>query len=289
MQYIMQTLIPCIKETGKVIAIGTRWMIGDVPERLKNNPAWNTVEISAIQHDPLTGERRSYWNDYWSLERLDAKKAEMNNDALFNIMYMNDPTAMTAALFTMDSLSNPLPSPLPAFKVVGIGVDLAIGQKTEHDFHVFAAVGVDDKDNYYLLDMQRMKAQPDQVVKALGEFADKIAFTAKRLDYILIENIGFQTLFMPYANLLRADLPLRPHIPKGDKHHRASLVSSMALTGRFFVNQNMPMLPIMQSEWLNFPLHRHDDTLDAVSLMMQYQAGGISLRKVRNIKSPMML
>lgn len=291
MEYVMRTLIPCVKEEGKVINIGTRWMVGDVPERLMNNPSWKTIQIKAIQEDDH-GERRSYWPEYWPIERLDAKKAEMNNDALFNIMYMNDPTAMTAALFTQVQLDKNLPVPMPKLKAIHVSTDFAMSEKTSADFSVFAAIGIDNDDNYYVLDMQRIKANTDNAITLLGQFCDRVAASWSQygtIQTVLIEKVGFQALVQSLTAKLRPDLPVVPHVPKGDKMHRARYVSTMAANGKVFFNQSIGCINQMKAEYLNFPLARHDDTLDAVSLLFQYIGGGMSVRNTRTIKSSYLL
>lgn len=288
MEYIIRTLIPCVKEEGKVINIGTRWMPGDVPERLMNNPTWHTIQIKAIEQDE-EGNRRSYWPSYWPLWKLDDKKEEMNNDALFNIMYMNDPSAMTASLFTTAQLSIDLPKPLPALKTVHVGTDFAISQTTAADFNVFIAIGQDYTDNWYLLDMTRFKTDPDNIIAVLGDFCDRVASTYHMLSGVVVERVGFQSLLQHFAGKVRPDLPLQPHVPKGDKYHRGQYAKGLAQQGKLFINQNMPYIQILKSEWLNFPLARHDDTLDAATLVMQFLGGGISVRNVRTIRSPYLL
>ena len=282
-QYIMQTLIPCVQEDGKVVNIGTRWMLEDIPERLTKNPAWHTVQIPAI----IDGQ--SYWPEYWPLERLKNKRIEMNNDVLFRVMYLNDPTAMTAALFTSDSLDQDLPSPLPKLSSLFISTDFAMKAKASSDFSVFLAVGIDYKGNYHILDMDRLKATPEKAIAALVAFATKIIFRYSRLTNILIEDVGFQGTFLTLLRQKRPDLPVRLVHPTGDKHSRAGAVSYLAENKRLFINQKMKFTDILKEEWLNFPLHKHDDTLDPMSLLCQFTIGEQRNAEVHKITSPYLL
>lgn len=289
-QYLMQTVIPCVQESGKVVNIGTRWMIDDVPQRLLENPEWESLVIHAMEPDEK-GEMRSYWPEFWPVEKLEAKKREMNNEALFEIMYQSNPLAMTANAFTRESISQPLPFPLPKIKQLYIGSDQAVSLKRKSDFNVYMAIGIDEAENVYLLDGIRFKLPIGEQITELSNFVDRIAFQHGKINAVVFENAGFQAAFMQLMTDARPDLPIVSHVPKGDKGERASLVSKKAYEGKLFINTNMELYPILQREWLNFGIEGiHDDTLDAVSLVFQFLGlGAISVQSLRKIKSPFLL
>ena len=289
LQYIMQTCEPTIQRTGQMVNIGTRWMIGDVPQSLMENPAWHSITIPAIKFD-AEGNRRSYWPSFWSLADLDKKKETMQNDVLFNIMYMNDPRATTANLFSIEDLSQDIPRPFTQpFKGVYIATDSAVSLRNYADFNCYMAVGVDNDDNYYILDMFRFKSDPDVIMSNLVSFAEKVAFLYGRLDMIIFERAGFQAFFKGIFASQHADLPVDDIAPRGDKGHRAELVSNIAKRRKLFINQRLPELNVLQSEWLNFPIYPHDDTLDPIGLLLQYLASSISVVSVETIRSEFLL
>lgn len=289
MDYIGMTLEPCITEEGKMCVIGTRWMIADVPERLQNNPEWHTISIPAIVYDGL-GTRHSYWPAFWPLDKLDKKKATMNNDALFNIMYMCDPQAMVMSYFTIEGINKDLPLPFDVeLREIYISTDVAISLKEKADFNVAAAIGVDANKNVYLLDMIRFKAAVEDIVRLFGEFADSIAQRYGKLTTIIIEKVAFQAAIAQLLVSKRPDLPVVAIVPKGDKGHRASVVGTWMQRDKLFINQRMQHIKQLHSEWMNFDLHPHDDTLDAVSLAFQYMGMSIHDAKVKRIRSSVLL
>lgn len=285
MTYIIQTLIPCVKESGRVVNIGTRWMLGDIPERLRANPRWHTLEIQALRKSEVTGELQSYWPTQWPVYMLLAKKEEMQNDALFNVMYMNDPTALVGSLFNLEALSRGLPSPLPHLKSVWITTDQAISLKNRSDFNVYQLIGIDNANNYYLLDMERFKADPNGQVARLTDFYSRAIQLYGVVDGVLMENVGMQAFLQDILLKERPDLPIISHTPRGDKHHRASAVSKYSIAGKLYINQTLPDINSLKSEWLNFPLHKHDDTLDPISLLIQYLGQTVSMVSVKEVKS----
>jgi predicted phage terminase large subunit-like protein len=277
MRYLMQTLVPAVKEGGKIVH-------NDVPEQLSRNPVWHTIDIPAILKDE-NGEPRSYWPEVWPLERLERKRQEIANDAIFNIMYMNNPTTMTSSLFTLDDLKRGLPLPLPPLRRLYITTDQAISMSTRSDWTVYQAVGVDEHNNYYLLDMLRFKGDPDHQLERLSAFHDHCSRVYGRpVDGVLFENVAMQTHFVHLLNKSRPDIVTYAHAPKGDKHARAALVSRAARSGKLFFNLQMPDYHYLVNEWLNFPLARHDDTLDAISLLLQFLSKTMTVKEVRFIR-----
>lgn len=287
-EYIMRTLIPCIMENAKVINIGTRWMLEDIPEKLKNNPGWKTLETSAIKYDG-DGNPHSYWPEYWPLEKLESRRIEMDDDSLFRVSYLNDPSAYASAKFTVDGLSQKLPDSLPAFTAIYVGTDFAISVKKDADFTVFAAVGVDAAKNLYILDLQRIKVTPDVMVSELFQFAVKTATRFGKLTTVLIEKVAFQTVMKHVMADKYPSIPILPIPPIGDKGHRTEQFAILCNDGRVYFDTSNPFYKILKAEAMNFKIARHDDCLDAVSIVVQHIGTSIQNVKVRTIKSPWLL
>lgn len=276
-QYVMQTLEPTLKESAKMVNIGTRWMTNDLPERLQKNPAWHTVVIPAIRTDD-EGNEFSYWEDYWPLEKLYDKKRKMNNDALFDIMFMNDPRAMMTRIFTLESISQSLPFPLPKMRYIYIGVDLAISERTSADYTVFSLIGIDEANNMYILDMERFRANIEDSPVKLEHFYQKALASYGTIHGIIVEKVGFQAAFAQIAESRFPHLPLISYPPKGDKVHRAQIVATTAKRGQLFVDTSAHWYDIFKTEALNFApqMKLKDDTIDAVSIVAQYCFSGVT-------------
>jgi len=288
MQYIMQTLIPCVQESGKVINIGTRWMINDIYERLLRNPMWHSIVIPAILKDG-EGKEHSYWPEYWPLEKLGRKQAEMQDDILFRIMYLCDPTATSASLFTHEQMKRDLPEVLPEFTSLYIVTDLAISLKERSDWNVAYAVGMDRDRNVYILNGIRYKSELTDSVEKIATFAMDTLQVWGKMDGIVFENVAFQAAFGQLMNKGYPHLQVYPHSPRGDKGSRATVASHYARQGRLFINQSIPFHQQMVSEYTNFPLHSHDDTLDALSLFFQFIGASIVEATSHRVSSPFLL
>lgn len=288
-EYIMRTLIPCLQDSAKAINIGTRWMPDDVPEKLKNNPEWKTIEIQAIRHDEK-GQPMSYWPEYWPLEKLEKRRLEMDNDALFRVMYLNDPTAFTDAKFTVEGISQRLPVPLPPMKYIYVGTDFAISTKTSADWTVFSAVGLDEHRNIYILDMRRIKATPDVVVQELGLFVNQTADRYGKVDQVLIEKVAFQGTMQVMILEKFPHLPVRPIPPIGDKGTRATVFAQKCNDLKVYFNTNSPAYTQFKSEAMNFGLSGvKDDIIDSITIVIQHLGSSIQNVRTVNIRSPLLL
>lgn len=287
-RYLMETLVPAVKDEGKIVYIGTRWMLNDMPERLKKNPAWHTIEIRATLYDD-DGNRYSYWPEYWPLEKLEAKRIEMNDDRRYRVMYENDPTGMARSLFQEADLRRDTPVPLPAFTQIFITTDWALSLKQAADFTVFQALGIDANNNVFLLDQRRMKKMVDDSVNELVKFSKEIATRFGRLDNVLFEHVGFQSVLMQLIMKVDPQMPTLGVTLRGDKGHRASFVSDWVRRMKFFINQSIPDLEQLIAEWTNFDQHRHDDTLDCSSLLFQHLNLAVVAAEVQQVYSEFLI
>lgn len=267
--WVMTTLIPLLQEHAKAIFIGTRWMIGDVAQMIMENEAWYSETITALYTDPDTGEMKSYWPEYWSVERLLAKKKEIG-DLIFEVMYMNNPRAMMAAKFKLDSLDQDLPDPMPELTAVYIGTDFASSLKQRADWTVYAAVGFDALGRLYILDMERLKGTPDELMDSLMHFCDRVLDRWHKLTWLLFENVAFQAWAEHLIRQRNANLPIDKVRPVGDKGHRLEPLAVKFNDKMGYINKKMREYPTFKHEAINFGAVPHDDTVDAVTIVTSY-------------------
>ncbi len=287
-QYVMQTLEPTVKDSGKMVYIGTRWMLNDVPARLMRNPEYHTIQIPATLYDE-EGNAYSYWPDYWPLEKLAKKRATIQNDAIYFIQYENDPRAMTKSLFTVEDMNRNLPEKMPALASVYITTDLAVSLLQAADFTVYQAWGIDFDNNCYLLDMRRMKIDIHTALDELVRFSKLVPKDWGMLNNVLIENVAFQSVFQQLLAKIDPYMPTFGVVPRGDKGHRATFVSDWSRRGKIFIRQTLPDIEILKSEWMNFDKAPHDDTLDPAGLLFQHLNIGISSVEESSVYSEFLL
>lgn len=285
------TFLPCVKESGKVAVITTRWAETDLAGQIMNklrfsgDKIWDVLDIPAILPN---GD--SYWPEEWPLSRLMAKEEEVGI-IVFELMYKNNPLGLSDGEFTLDMLRKDLPNPLPEIKDITISLDLAATDRTYSDYCVFTAHARDMAKPYnvYILDAVREKFAFATVLDQVAAFSDKIFDEYGRLDAVLFEKQSFQSGWSQELESRRADLPVQVVPIKGDKTTRLKAVALKAQSGRMFINQMIPSLPAMQSELIAFPKAQHDDYPDSLSLPFQYwgigeQDSGIIVVKSDKLK-----
>lgn len=291
-RYLMRTLVPCVTEEGRIIAIGTRWMVGDVPGRLKTNKIWKTIEFPAIIYDD-DGKPHSYWKSFWSLRKLERRRLEMmeddDGDTLFRVMYLCDPRATSIGYFTQEMLDREPPElRLEDVKNVWITTDFALSIKQRADFTVFQCVVEDKQGRLFMVAQLRLKAVIEDSLPALYMFADRMALTWHKLTGIIVEHVAFSTTIdVIIRKDGRSDLPVIGVIPKGDKGFRASLTQEWMHRERLFLFQNIRDIDILKMEWLNFDKAPHDDTLDPMGILLQHLGMNAVQAKLHKVRDPL--
>lgn len=285
--FIITTLVPCLKETAKLVNIMTRWMINDVAERLKNNPAWYTIEIQAIYQGD-DGKEYSYWPEYWTMKRLLDKRDEMGDD--FEVMYMNNPQALTSNKFNSIMLrEKSLPEDLPPFDNVIIGTDFAIKTDASSDFSAFSAIGIAKDGDVYVLDYLRIKTTPDVVLQQLAFFANTVMQRYGRLDNVIIENVAFQSIMKFNIMDKYPYIPAIDFKPMGGKDHRMDLFARRVNDGEVFFNTESAFHAELVRECVNYPLYAHDDISDSITIVLQYIMQKLVIAKLTMVKSPFLI
>lgn len=270
-KYFNENILGGVQNHGKVIVISTRWSEYDLAGRLKeqrddsNRPIWSTAELSALDE-----YGKSYWSEWWSEDRLYQKRQEVG-EVMWQTMYMNNPIGASSLLFARQHLANPLPDPLPQFYKLVVSIDLSETTNRRSDFSVLAVMARDQKRPYnvYLLDLIRFKKPLIETVETIQRFCDEVLERYRQLDGVLFESPANNTQAM-LVKTDRPDLPVREVAVKGSKTDRLMALSSVAQSGRLFVNQSMPTLPAVISELLGYPKSKHDDIPDACSLPFQW-------------------
>ncbi|NPV63667.1 MAG: phage terminase large subunit [Methanotrichaceae archaeon] len=156
---------------------------------------------------------------------------------------------------------------------IGSFIDLATSTKTRADFTVVATVGIDGKQNIFILNILRGRWEwPD----AYGYIVDELLEQNVRLAGC--ETNGFQ--LSSFQELIRNDrlkkIAFFPVPVSTDKMSRSLLVSSRGANGKLYYARGSSWAETLISEFVNFPGGKHDDIVDAVcgcvELLNNFQA-----------------
>lgn len=289
-RFLTEDLIPAVKEEAKVVSVSTRWQMGDICDRFEATGIYKTINIPAEIKDPKTNERRSYWEEYWPLTRLDKRRAEIG-DRAYELMYMNNPMASTLQLFTEEQLNKDLPDPLPKFTNIYISTDQAASEAKRSDWNVYTAIGEDAEDNVYILDIMRFKATQEYQLGKLADFYLRTTSAWGKPKAILVEKVTLGLVFIQAA-LSGDDTRWLPFVAvpiSGRKEQRIETAVAWAQRRKLFFNQGMFWAHQMKTEMLNMGTYKHDDIPDTISLFYQYRGYGPTAARLHVISSPFFL
>lgn len=280
-----ETILGGVQHTGKIIVITTRWSEVDLAAQLmmdKNadgTPVWTVIDIPTID-----AQGNSYWPQYWPVEKLEAKRAEVG-EVMFQTMYMNNPIGASTGMFQPHHLINEIPEDAEFERII-ISCDMARTKTAHADYTVMMCIAKDKNKpfRYFLLDARRMKVDYHEGVKEIAKFADEVWNKYGQLNAIVFEE-PFDQFSATELREQRPDLPVTLVKPKGDKAQRLGNVAVKAQSGKLYINQSITCLPAIKSELLGFPKAAHDDCCDCLSLPLQlpmwstsYQAGLVQVR-----------
>lgn len=278
-----RTVLPCLLPGAKAAVISTRWAETDLSGRLAEltNMAgehlWKTIDIPAWTEDPETGELISYWPEWWPMQRL-LEEQERIGEILFQLMYLNNPRGMSLGHFTLEMLNRDIPDPLPNWAELVVSTDLAFSEKRRSDFTVAQAI-IRDREkpyNMYIIDQIRFKKSFHAAIQEVGRFCIQTVERWGDVDRVLFEDqvlshAAFDEFKKQFPGFRAKKVPLKGN----DKLVRAQGLIIKAQRGGLYINQSMPDILALKSEYLGVGGSAgHDDTLDCGSLAVTYFGEG---------------
>jgi hypothetical protein len=146
-------IAPTMFEGGRAICLGTRFRHDDIHATTFNEQnKWRQVVLSAIQHDPKTGDEISYWPEMWSLEYLKEKKRQA--PIAFSFQYMNQIVRQSELSLAPELIVKA--EIATEFDTLGVGVDLSAGIREKNDYTVMV-LGGRIGDRIHIIDYRRIR------------------------------------------------------------------------------------------------------------------------------------
>lgn len=255
-EWFKRTLLTRLVEDGKepkMICIMTRWHQGDLAAVMEETGFAHVAMPAEGYYSPGA----PLWPERFGAEFLEGRRRDMGT-ALYNCMYLGDPSGLEGRLFRREWFS--VVDELPAMQRVVSGWDLATSAKTEADYTVKTTLGLGVDNRYYVLDVWRERAEFPEVrrqVECQG-VADGISVAG-------IEATAFQ---LAAVQILRADnlpFPVLPVQADKDKVSRALEWIAEAEGGRVLLRRGA-WNDAWVSEAAGFPDARHDDQVDSFGI-----------------------
>lgn len=261
-----------------ILIILTRWHNDDIAGWLLEQQdhgadQWELIRYPAIAEcdevyrrkgDPLHPQR-------YNLEALmGLKRAVGPRD--WEALYQQNPVAQDGDYFKKSYFRFYTSAERPSLDELKIyqAWDLAIGTKEQNDYSVGATVGVDDKDNLWVLDISRVRLNGHELVEHI---LDQYELWTPSI--IGIEKGHIEMALGPF---LRKRIRERQcygfnyeelKTGRRDKIARAQSIRGRMMQGMVRVPKDSEWTQAFMSELLQFPLGKHDDQVDAFAWIGQ--------------------
>ena len=268
-----------LRPGGRVVLITTRWHEADLAGQLleemdRGGEIWDTLILPAIaeEGDPLGRRAGEFlWGDdgygYADLLRRELATQSPQNWAS---LYQQRPAPETGNFFDRDWLKPYVKAPPLETLHTYAASDYAV-TSGGGDYTVHLVVGVDPNGELWLLDLWRAQASSDVWVERMLDMAEKwmpLAWAEERGQILaamgpLIE----RRVYERRIPIFRRQFPSRH-----DKAVRAQAIRGRMAMDGLHVPTRAPWYAAFEQELLSFPVAKHDDQVDALSLVGQMLA-----------------
>ena len=250
-----------LEPDGAVILIQTRWHEDDLGGWLlsESSDDWTVLKLPAIND-----KGKPLWPDRFNLKRLMEIKAEVGQ-YWFSAMYQQEPQPPEGGILKRGWLQYYDPKDKKGYlsnSTIYTAYDLAISEKETADYTVSCTAKVSGIDGHiYITDWTRDHLDfPKQQRLVVSNQ------TLHNADLIAIEDTAYQAA-LPQS-LKNHKLPIKTMKPLKDKVIRATSAFTMMEQGMVHLPLGHPLIGEFENEYTHFPTGKHDDMIDATSMVL---------------------
>lgn len=245
----------------------TRWHEDDLTGRILNSDMgkdWTVLNLAAVcddEKDPLgrkLGE--PLWPERFPVSEMPSVARGEISSRSWSALYQGRPQPAEGAIFKASWFEHRYDQ-LPPLTMIASGVDCAVKTGISNDFSAIVTIGSDGT-SFFLLG----------VTVGRWEFAElgrKVVDVYRRShpQRVYVEGASSG---LPLIQELRrtTSVPLLEVAPRGTKVARAEAVSGLFEAGKVKLPREAPWLDAFVDEFLRFPAGKHDDQVDACSLVL---------------------
>jgi predicted phage terminase large subunit-like protein len=262
-------LLPRLKPDASVVLIQTRWHEADLAGQIlaDEKDDWEVIELpmEAGPGDILgrkVGER--LWPEWFNEGMVrDAKK----DQRVWTSLYQQRPTSAEGYFFKREWLVEVKDTPpRESLNVYGAS-DYAVS-KNQGDYTVHLVVGLDCEEKMYVLDLWRDQAEPEEWVEVFCDLVQEWRPLAWAEERGHIE-AGIGPHLKRRQRERGAYVFKRSFPSRYDKAIRAQSIRSRMAVEKLYIPSFAPWKADLMAELLAFPAGKHDDMVDALSLIGQ--------------------
>jgi predicted phage terminase large subunit-like protein len=284
-QWWLFDLLPRLKPEAAIVIIQTRWHEDDLAGRIlqAEGSEWTVLKVpmEAGANDPLkraAGER--LWPDWFTAAMVAKAKSDTR---VWSALYQQEPAPDSGDYFRSEWLhtADHLPT-RDSVNVYGAS-DYAVTSRGG-DYTVHIVAGVDDEGRMYLLDLWRGQTDSAEWIEAWCDMVEdwRPIQWAEESGQI---NASVGPFLKKRQHERKAYTHRRQFPSRHDKAVRAQSIRARMATLGLYLPKSAPWRADFESELLRFPAAKHDDQVDALSLLGQL-LDAIREREGPEIKAP---
>lgn len=282
---------PLLEKGGEMIIIGTRWREDDLYGWLmeKENGVVQDFDIflrTAIQNDLWDERKKEFvqgtvlWPEKYNLKDLSEIKRKMGPYS-FSSQYLNNPVPPNDADFKRVWFKYYETADIKGMDMNRYTfVDPAISMEAQADYSAIVTIGVDQYSNIYILDIERERMKPDELINAIFRTYERWHPMS-----IGVEQVGFQKT-LRYS--LKKEEEERKRFlniielkPDGrNKEQRIRGLQPQYANGKVLHNRDLMYNIYLEDELLRFPRGKHDDICLAGNTLIKTSRGDIKIKNV---------
>jgi hypothetical protein len=266
--YFYKTLLPCLEPDGKLWVIGTRWHEEDFYGHLAKEDYKNATYTLGI----LDEDDKSIWEDRFPTERM--HRIRRGNLSAFELQWMCRSGVSLGGIFSEEHFEYYEQLPADYFKWQG--VDLAAGQRAQHDFFAHATIAVDKTTrDVYLVEFRETKLPFPRQVTFIGARFDEHPDTVR----VGVESNAYQIVMTQQVKETFPDIPVWPVYTQKDKVARAQQLATVATGKPFKVKRQHHKFIRRMCAFPNGP----KDVFDAFDIAVTMGLRGVRKRRAREV------
>jgi len=257
-EWFTSTAYTRLAPNGAIVLIQTRWHEDDLAGRLleAKGDTWEVLDLPALHND------KALWPEAYdrsALERI--RQAIGPRD--WSALYQQSPSPDEGVYFKRDWFS--WYDRLPANLYFYGGSDYAVTDQGG-DYTVHVVAGIDHNQDIYVVDLWRDQSTTDVWIDGFLDLVDQHQplMWAEEQGQI-IKSVGpFISRRMDERGVYCAR---EQFTSTRDKPTRARSFQAMAASGKVYLPRDTSWSPALINELLTFPAGKHDDMVDALSLL----------------------
>jgi predicted phage terminase large subunit-like protein len=195
---------------------------------------------------------------------------------VWDALYQQNPLPDEGIYFDKDSFRYRPPPPLSEMYLYQAW-DFAISEKKTSDYTVGVCIGVDMRDDVYVLDMRRFRSQDGiAIVESILDFALHYAALGKSLTLGFEDGQIWKAISAQFAKRCEERRYYPAHevlVPLTDKLVRASPLKGRMQLGKVCFDKSAPWFTELDKELRQFPSGKNDDIVDAMSWSVRLTLG----------------